>query len=424
MRLNIPVLTLAFVGLTSSAHAAVRVNPTGVNVNSNAATTVFLTFGGLSNQRPAEALWCGELIAATPDIGQKCDPATIFGRLPIRFDISSASGAGGFTDIMSIPASVVRRARQAAESGAVSSFFYVRRFVNLAGGPDEYVAVTCRMAGGGARVPFSLLDVRLRFTGDEPVLFVRPGQTPPPLMAEISYNGTGRLIGRWEIVMPGEELPETRDLLTEASLPIEDRGRQRRYTELDRFNVFLPPTGSVVLPGPDVSRLPRNVEGLHHVLLRIEASDDKEGDSSLAAAGAGSGIVHSGAVAGFPMPALRYVVGSASSAIEAAVGSGRLRLLLPAGQAALPADAPVDFSWTEVPHAVFYRIEVQRLDGQPAIGAVVQSGIAAYRAPSFLREKAGDGYLRWRVTALDAEGRPIDESGWRDCRLMPPRGQP
>ena len=40
---------------TPAAAGPVRVNPTGVNVSTVGATTVFLTFGGLANQRPAEA---------------------------------------------------------------------------------------------------------------------------------------------------------------------------------------------------------------------------------------------------------------------------------------------------------------------------------------------------------------------------------
>src|SRR5262249_6822237 len=109
----------------------IRVNPTGVNVNVSGATTVFLTFGPVGNFRPAEGTWCGELIPATPDNGLKCDPATIFGTLPGRFNRSRSSGNLGFTDIMSIPPSVARRAYQAAQAGSVSSFFYVRHFINL-----------------------------------------------------------------------------------------------------------------------------------------------------------------------------------------------------------------------------------------------------------------------------------------------------
>jgi hypothetical protein len=406
-------------GATLSAAAQeIRVHPPGVNVNSQGVTTVFLTFGNLGNYRPVEAVWCGELIPAAPALGNKCDPRTIFGALPLRFDLSRQSGNQAFTDIMSIPASVARRAFQAAADGADSRFFYVRRFVHQAGaGPDQYVAVTCRLTGGGARVPFSLTDVKLAFEAEAPVLYVQPGETPPPLKAELSYNGTGRLKGRWEVVLPGEELPEPRDLLTEASLPVEERGRQRRYTQVERFNVFLPPTGKYTLPGPEVARLPHTAEGLYLVLLRVEATDDKEADSDLAAAGAGAGIVHSGAVAGFPLPVLRYFVGGRQRARGAAAAGPRLALLQPNDEALLPPGRPLDFSWAEAGPAAFYRLEVEDAQGQPLLAALLPSGVGAYRAPAWLWEKAGAGGLRWRVLALDRTGNQTSESGWR--RLKP-----
>src|SRR5262245_65176057 len=129
---------------------------------------------------------------------------------------------------MSIPPSVARRAYQAAQAGSVSSFFYVRHFINLgggpdqgAGGPDEYVPVTCRLSGGGARTPFALTDVKVSFdteAAENAIVFVAPGRKPPAIRARITYNGTGRLRGRWEVVLPGEQPPEDFDLLTEAAL--------------------------------------------------------------------------------------------------------------------------------------------------------------------------------------------------------------
>src|SRR5215510_4426986 len=95
----------------------------------------------------------------------------------------------------------------------------------------------------------------------------------PQIKAEITYTGAGRLKGRWEVVMPGEERPEPNDLLTEASLPIEQRGTQRRYTELKRFNVFLTPNAKYTLIGPEPKALPMKVAGEYQILLRIEASD-------------------------------------------------------------------------------------------------------------------------------------------------------
>lgn len=408
MRTIAGVLLLVACAHTDIA-AQVRVHPTGVNVNAQGATTVFLTFGGLAGYAPAEATWCGELMSAAPDLGNRCDPATIFGLLPARLDQSRLSGAGGFTDIMSIPPSVARRAYQAAAAGENSAFFYVRRFVGPPGSPDQYVAVTCRMAGGGARVPLSLTDVTVSFDEASPVLFLAAGETPPPLSAHISYNGTGRLIGRWEVVRPGEDLPEPRDLLTEATLPIEERGTQRRYLEIERFNVFLPPTGRLVLPGPSPHRMPTDADGMYIVLLRVEASDDKEGDSSLAAVDVGTGTVHSGGVAGFPMPTVRYYVSGEGGAPSPA----GLQPLLPADEAALLPGAAVEFAWSPVESAAYYRLEVVgRDDGQSLLAAIVPASLTVYRSPPWLGDR-GAGTVRWRVIATDAAGATMARSEWR-----------
>lgn len=409
---RIALILSAVALLASTAGAAIRRDPNGVNVNSQDATTVFITFGGLQSQVPVEAFWCGELIPAAPAIGQRCAPGSIFGRLPLRYDQSRVNGST-FTDIMSIPANVVRRAYQAASAGQTSSFFYVRRFVSTNGGPDEYVFVTCRMAGAGARTPLSLTDVRVQFEIDSPLLPVRPGQAPPPLFADIRYNGTGRLRGRWEVVVPGNEVPTAEDLLTEASLPVELRGRQRRYTAIDRFNVFLPPTGTVRLPGPDPAKLPTAIEGLYLILLRIEASDDKEADSNLALAGAGQGIVHSGAVAGFPMPALRYYVGNAGE-VFAPGGEKPVVLLEPAEGAHVAGGSAPEFRWRENALAPFFRVDVRNADGAVVLSAVVERGETRYVAPSWFHEKAGSGRLQWRVVALSTDGEDLGSSGWRD----------
>jgi hypothetical protein len=408
-----PILPLLLAAMSAlPAAAEIRRDPVGVNVNMQGATSVFITFGGLSNQVPVEAAWCGDLVPAAPDIGQKCDPGSVFGLLPIRFDQSSQSASGSsFTDIMSIPPSVARRAYQAAARGSDPTFFYVRRFRHLGGGPDEYVFVTCRLSAGGARSPLALLDVRLRFDGDPTVLSVERGQTPPALAAEIAYNGTGQLKGRWEVVLPGDAPPQSRDLLTEATLPPEERPLQRRYTELQRFNVFLPPTGRVVLPGPDPRLLPTAVEGMHQLLLRVEASEEREGDSNLGAAGAGQGIVPAGGVAGFPLPVLRYYVGSVPAA-------GAFALVLPADGARVPPGQPLDFSWDQRASAVLYRIEYNDSADQQLFTAVVQQGIGTYRAPSWLRERAADGKLRWRVVALGPEGEDVAATVWRWLELV------
>jgi hypothetical protein len=406
------LLLLLVIFVTVDASAISR-DPNGVNVNSQGATTVFITFGGLRQQQPAEAFWCGELMPASPDLGQKCNPSTIFGRLPIRYDLSRSSGTNAFTDIMSIPQTVSRRAYEAAREGKRSSFFYVRRFVSTAGGPDEYVFVTCRLAGNGARVPFSLLDVQLQFAKGENVTSFSTKEAAPPFYADITYNGTGRLQGRWEIVLPGDPLPEAEDLLTEASVPVELRALQRRYTQLERFNVFLPPVGKVRLDGPDPSKLPKAADGLYQILLRIEASDDKEADSNLALAGAGQGIVHNGGVAGFPMPVLRYYVGAASESIETGA-TLPLQQLLPHAGAHVPQQTKLEFHWQPGVAGQFHRLEVFDAKQQLVLSAIVRADGGSYVAPSWFVERVtAPQILRWRVAALDAQGAVRGSSGYR-----------
>ncbi|MGH9767742.1 MAG: hypothetical protein ACREAB_09950 [Blastocatellia bacterium] len=408
--ITIAICTLA-AGIAQAQN--VKVNPTGVNVNPNTGTTVFLTFGQVTGAlRPAEATWCGELIPAAPDLGLKCNPTTIFGSLPGRFNLSRSSGNLGFTDVMSIPPSVARRAYQAAIDGADSRFFYVRRFANLSGGPDEYVNVTCRLASGGARTPFALTDAQLLFEPDLPIVFIRPRTLAPKIKANILYNGTGRLKGRWEVVAPGEELPTDFDLLPEGSLPFEQRGNQRRYTQLSRFNVFLPPVGRFTLEGPDPARLPRNIEGPYLILLRIEASDDKEGDSDLSAVGVGPGIVHSGALSGFALPVLRYFVGASES--QAATP---LALISPAEGATINSDQSPLFTWVENQPGAFVRLEVTDRSAKPLLNSLLPVGVIRYRAPSWLRAKAIDGNLRWRIVMFDQTGQQIAASPWRGLKF-------
>lgn len=415
-RLSRQLLASLRLGLASAAlalpAAAIERSPTGVNVNSQGATTVFITFGGLRNQVPAEAFWCGELVPAAPAIGQACRPGTIFGRLPLRYDLSRWTSPASFTDVMSIPPNVARRAYDAALGGATSTFFYVRRFTSTVGGPDEFVAVTCRLTGGGARTPLALLDVQLRFDGNNPVTQLAAGQAPPRLFADLAYNGSGRLKGRWEVVLPGDDLPTAQDLLPEGSLPVEQRPFQKRYTQVGTFNEQLPPTGKARIPGPDPARLPVGIEGLYQVLLRVEASDDKDGDSDLAAAGAGRGVVHSGGLAGFPLPVLRYYVGSARDLAVADAGSGPAHLL-PAADARVDGASPVTFSWAPVRPAAFYRFELRDAGKAVLLSALLQPGVESYRTPSWLKEKAPPGRLEWRVTALDVEGGAMNDSGWR-----------
>ncbi len=418
------IALLLALGNSQSIHAIGGVNPTGVNVRSNASNTVFLTFQGIEpGERAVEALWCGTvkpgISAGSVASFEPCVPGTVFGRLPLQFDRSRASQGvtqTNLSDIMVIPQSVVRRAVQEGIAGSNSDFFYVRKFSGGSRG-EQWVVVTCRLGAGGARTPLSLLDVRIDFVGhtDATELFaVRSGERLPRFFATIQYNGAGQLKGRWELVRPGDSDPELEDLLTEASLPLEARATQKRYQPIQRFSQFVSPNGTTTIDGPDPALLDTKIEGPYQVLLRIEATDDREANSQI-----GNGqIVKSGGVAGFPMPTLRYFVGelgrfagrSGATAINAVGNVGSLDLMLPLNDATIDASRAVTFEWIEVTGAAKYRIDIE------SAGKIIVSSVASstrYSPPPTWLATRVESHARWFVSAIDARERVIAQSAPR-----------
>ena len=348
----------------------------------------------------------------------KCDPNVIFGRLPVRYNQSRLSGNNAYTDIMSVTPSVARRAYLDAAHGATGTFFYVRRFALPNGGLDEYVPVTLRLGGNGAAVPFSITNVRLLWDGgNKTVPFVKSGEALPRITAEIFYTGSGRLIGRWEIVKPGETLPAQRDLLPEAALPIEERGTQRRFAQVRRFNIFLPPTGRITIPGPENQRIEKTVEGMYLLLFRIESVADGLNQSNLQAVNAGQGILSSGGVAGFAMPVLRYYVGTGGVA-QIDEFNAFENQLAPADLAEFGARQSITFTWPSVSRAKYYRLIIESSAGAEVHSAVLLRDTHFYRAPSWLLKQAPGDLLRWRVIAFEASGTKLSETPLRTLRRI------
>jgi hypothetical protein len=399
------------------AAAQITVSPSETTVYSQGATSVFLTFANLGNRRPVEATWCGAVVPAAPDLGLKCDPSVIFGRLPVRYNQSRLSGNNAYTDIMSVTPSVARRAYLDAAHGSAATFYYVRRFSNSSGGPDEYVPVTLRLGGNGAAVPFSITNVRLLWDGgNKTVPFVKSGENLPRITAEIFYTGSGRLIGRWELVKPGEAAPTQRDLLPESSLPIEERGTHRRFTPVKRFNMFLPPTGRITIPGPDSEHIEKTVDGMYLLLFRVESAMDGLNQSTVKSANAGQGTVDSGGAAGFSMPVMRYYVGTGGAQVDQfnAVDYE----LAPRDLAEFNPSQTNVFTWPAVSQVKYYRLVIENSAGVELFSAVLLRDTRSYRAPSWLLKEATSDLFRWRVMAVDANGTQLSETPVRTLRRL------
>lgn len=386
--------------------AQVTVSPDNITAYSQGATSAYLTFNNVVNLTPAGAVWCGAIIPAAPDLGSRCDPATVFGVLPARYDQSRLNGSR-YTDIMSITPTVARRAYTDAANGHDARFFYVKHFAGSGGNPDQFVPVTIRLSGNGAGVPFSLTAVKLKWqNGEKVVPFIKPDEKLPRITAEIRYTGTGRLKGRWELVRPGEDLPARRDLLSEAALPVEERGTQRRYALLRRFNVNLPPGGTYVLPGPENWRIDKSIEGLYLLLFRVEASDAPDSASNI-----GSETIATGAVAGFPMPTLRYYVGNSSNTEIQPITRTNL-----ASDDILEQPLPIVLRWKDVANTKFYRLEIEDDANKKVFSAIVLPAVKHYQLPSFIRQLAVSRQLKWYVIAVDETGKTLEESKFAEVK--------
>jgi len=116
------------------------------------------------------------------------------------------------------------------------------------------------------------------------------------------------------------------------------------------------------------------------------------------------GVVSSGGVAGFPMPVLRYYVGSAEGRPVSVTSAVRLIKASTIG-------GLTTFSWFDVNGASLYALEVRTADGE-VLSAIVDGTKASYTAPPWLQEKAGGKDLSWRITAMDRRGNAIARSEW------------
>jgi len=423
--INIFKITLIFVItlMATQVYAVTGRHPTGVNVNANGVSTVLITFHNLEpNERSVAAFWCGDVTSTGVVVGvNPCVPGTLLGHLPQQFDLSrtqtvaAATSPRNLTDIMSIPTAVIRRAYQEAKEGASSEFFYIREFVN--NGVSTFVTVTCRMGGGGARTPLALTKVDLDFNGEgyrQAITLVKQNEELPKLSAKIQFNGSGLLKGRWEIVRPGEAEPSQFDLLSEASLSAEDRPLQKRYRLISRFQTFLSPTGTTIIPGPDPKLLPSMEKGLYRILLRIEASNDNEGNSDTTA-----GILNTGGVAGFPMPTLRYFVGDREQ-LKQVKSYPPISLLLPSSNQFLSAEK-INFTWFDLQDSkdvAIYKIEFYEKDGERKLlaSAFKKPGESSYKPANSLLKKLNQPFL-WRVVAMTDKGNVLSSSPLRRLQL-------
>ena len=113
-------------------------------------------------------------------------------------------------------------------------------------------------------------------------------------------------------------------------------------------------------------------------------------------------------------PGLYYV--GAGTGLTNVQGVADFSLASPADGAVVSVDG-LRLSWNRLEEAGFYRIEIETEEGEVVLNAILPATASAYRAPSWLKDRLRGGHLRWRVIALDREGKPLRETLRRSLRI-------
>ncbi|MES2978889.1 MAG: hypothetical protein V4731_10735 [Pseudomonadota bacterium] len=302
-------------------------------------------------------------------------------------------GRSRASETVAFPEAFARLSSALARASGNSSLYFVRQFQN-----GNFAVVQLQALGSSLADPLTLTDVRMFFRtgrGRQPTVTLSPGEAVPPSIAEIDYTGSGTLRGRWEVVEPGLPAPSPSDLVPEASVVRSERGMQRRYRLVERFEYSLGPTGRFELPGPDPARLPVRLNGGYFLLLRIEAVP----------AGNRSGASAEDGAAAFSMPVLVYQVGTGIDG-STALASRFVNLIDP------PAGSAPAIAWRPIPEARSWRVELANDAGVIVGSKFLRAGETSYRLGGALARQTRGKAIKWRVQAFDAGRKPIGRSDW------------
>jgi hypothetical protein len=118
------------------------------------------------------------------------------------------------------------------------------------------------------------------------------------------------------------------------------------------------------------------------------------------------------------MPTLRYVVAGEGARTQNE-DLGSVRLVVPRDGDTLGLSQAFSVMW--MPGAAsepeFYRVDFEAVGGAPLLSALLPGSARVYEAPGWLANRAGSAGLRWRVTALAADGGHAQASGWRSVQF-------
>jgi hypothetical protein len=67
--------------------------------------------------------------------------------------------------------------------------------------------------------------------------------------------------------------------------------------------------------------------------------------------------------------------------------------------------------------ADFYRVDLETLEGEALLSALLPRTARRYEVPAWLATRAADRAIRWRVVGLAADGAHLRTSTWRTAKF-------
>lgn len=288
MRALIAGLVLVVLGClyaSPEAGAALRVSPNTYNVNAGHGQKVLARIENDSGQFTVRGrgTFCFTFSPATG-----CDPPNVLGFQSVASSNFPSGFVDGFDVNISISALILNKVQVLMQQDASRAlFFFVIELVPAAGvdlgngaNVPFFVQVNFRMFGGSSAGK-ALSITRIKLTSVLPgkpevrnTIINEENRTLGEFCLEIWYTGSGRVDGSWQLVTNNHPAPEKRDLMTEASLPENERRLQRNFLEVKQIRTYFGPKGYVKLTLP-FSAIPTDLRGLMLLFPRFEASRDR-----------------------------------------------------------------------------------------------------------------------------------------------------
>ena len=203
-----------------------------------------------------------------------CNAGTVLGTEIASKSTVPNGFVNGFDAVVTIPEVVLNRVQQRVRTNPTNALFFVvfqlipAAGVNLGNGANVpfFVQINFRFLGGSSGAK-ALTITKIKLIATEPgypevrnTIIDEHNRDSGEFCLEIWYTGSGQVQGWWQLWTNSHPPLTDIDLMTEASLPENQRRLQRRFFQLKRIREYFGPSGYIKLTLP-YSEIPEDLKG-------------------------------------------------------------------------------------------------------------------------------------------------------------------